>query len=64
MPGIAAVGVELSQWEMIFQVLFSEKYEEDIENAGSIYRTGLNLRYHVSDLSNDIQKYMDHLNDF
>lgn len=65
MPGIAAGGVELSQWgNDFYKSYFRKKYEEDIENAGSIYRTGLNLRYHVSDLSNDIQKYIDHLNDF
>lgn len=65
MPGITAVGVELSQWgNDFYKSYFRKKYEEDIENTGSIYRTGLNLRYHVSDLSNDIQKYIDHLNDF
>ncbi|GAN33057.1 GH39 family glycosyl hydrolase [Candidatus Brocadia sinica] len=65
MPGIAAVGVELSQWgNDFYKFYFRKRYEEDIENAGSIYRTGLNLRYHVSDLSNDIEKYIKHLNDF
>ncbi|WP_162183240.1 GH39 family glycosyl hydrolase [Candidatus Brocadia sinica] len=65
MPGIAAVGIELSQWgDDFYKFYFRKKYEDDIENVGSIYRTGLNLRYHVSDLSNDIEKYMDRLNDF
>lgn len=65
MPSIAAVGVELSQWgNDFYKFYFRKKYEDDIENAGSIYRTGLNLRYHVSDLSNNIEKYLDHLNDF
>lgn len=65
MPGIAAVGMELSQGgDNFYKFYFRKKYAEDIENTGSIYRTGLNLRYHVSDLSDDIEEYMDHLNDF
>ncbi|MDR4509886.1 MAG: hypothetical protein MRJ65_16905 [Candidatus Brocadiaceae bacterium] len=65
MPAIVAVGVELSQWgNDFYKFYFRKKYEHDIENIGSIYRTGLNLRYHVSDLSDSIKKYVKHLSDF
>lgn len=65
MPGIAAVGVDLSQLgNDFYKVYFRKKYTDEIENIGSIYRTGLNLKYHVSDLSHDFKEYMDYLNDF
>lgn len=64
MPSITATGMELSQWgNDFYKFYFRKKYTDEIKNIGSIYRTGLNLKYHVSDLSHNSKEYMDYLND-